>query len=136
LRYALEQVGLSENVSRVFLGGPMMGQSLSTLDIPINKGTSGVVVFTENEDARIPEKIYPCIRCAYCVDTCPIFLNPSRLGLLAKNGEYDIMAEEYHLFDCFECGACSYVCPSNIPLVQYFRVAKAIVKERKTKAAS
>jgi len=133
LRYALEQVGLRENVSRVFLGGPMMGQSLSSLDIPINKGTSGVVVFTENEDARIPKKIYPCIRCAYCVDACPIFLNPSRLGLLAKNDEYDRMAEEYHLFDCFECGACSYVCPSNIPLVQYFRIAKAVVKERNAK---
>lgn len=136
LRYALEQVGLRDNVSRVFLGGPMMGQALSSLDIPINKGTSGVVVFTENEDARLPQKIYPCIRCAYCLDACPIFLNPSRLGLLAKNAEYDLMAEQYHLFDCFECGSCSYVCPSNIPLVQYFRVAKAIVRERKTKAAS
>jgi electron transport complex protein RnfC len=135
LRYALEQVGLRDNVSRVFLGGPMMGQALASLDIPINKGTSGVVVFTESEDARLPEKIYPCIRCAYCVDACPIFLNPSRLGLLAKNGEYDRMGEEYHLFDCFECGSCSYVCPSNIPLVQYFRVAKTIVRERKTKAA-
>lgn len=135
LRYALEQVGLKENVSRVFLGGPMMGQALASLDIPINKGTSGVVVFTESEDGRLPEKIYPCIRCAYCVDACPIFLNPSRLGLLAKNGEYDRMSEEYHLFDCFECGSCSYVCPSNIPLVQYFRVAKAIVRERKMKAA-
>jgi len=131
LRYALEQVGMKENVSRVFLGGPMMGQAVPSLDIPITKGTSGFVVFTENESARLPRRIYPCIRCARCVEACPIFLNPSMLGLLAKNQEYNTMADRFHLMDCFECGACSYVCPSNIPLVQYFRIAKSIVREQK-----
>lgn len=128
LRFALEEVDVSDDVSRVFLGGPMMGQALSSLDIPITKGTSGFVAFTSQETGRRPEE-YPCIRCAYCVDACPIFLNPSQLGLLAKNGEYAAMADDYGLMDCFECGSCTYVCPSHIPLVQRFRQAKAILRE-------
>lgn len=131
LRYALEQAGVKADVSRVFLGGPMMGQSVSSLDIPITKGTSGIVAFTEAETASTQQKVFPCIKCAYCVDACPIFLNPSRLGMLAKNGDYEKMMEEYHLFDCFECGSCSYVCPSHIPLVQYFRIAKGVLREKK-----
>ncbi|MDJ0926236.1 MAG: electron transport complex subunit RsxC [Gammaproteobacteria bacterium] len=130
LRFALEQVDLSPDVSRVFLGGPMMGQALSSLDIPITKGTSGFVAFTSAETRASPSE-QPCIRCAYCVDACPIHLNPSQLGLLAMNAEYDRMADEFNLMDCFECGSCAYVCPSHIPLVQRFRVAKAIVRKRR-----
>ncbi len=134
LRYALDQAGLREDVSEVVLGGPMMGQAVSSLDIPITKGTSGIVAFTSAETNHRPEKIYPCIHCAYCVDACPLFLNPSRLGILAKQGEYERMAAEYHLMDCFECGSCSWVCPSNIPLVQYFRIAKGIIREKKAQS--
>lgn len=130
-RFALENVGLTPDASEVFLGGPMMGQALASLDVPITKGTSGLIVFTEREIRSIHKKVYACIHCAYCVDACPLFLNPSMLGILAKNGEYARMADEYHLMDCFECGACAYVCPSNIPLVQYFRAAKAIIREQK-----
>ena len=129
LRFALEQVDVRPDVSRVFLGGPMMGQALSSLDIPITKGTSGFVAFTEAETGATPPE-YPCIRCGYCVDACPIYLNPSQLGLLAKNAEYDRMADDFHLMDCFECGSCSYVCPSHIPLVQRFRLSKSIVRKR------
>jgi electron transport complex protein RnfC len=129
LRFALEEAGVSENVSRVFLGGPMMGQALSSLDIPITKGTSGFVAFTEKETGAA-HKEYPCIRCAYCVDACPIHLNPAQLGLLAKNAEYERMRDEFHLMDCFECGSCAYVCPSHIPLVQRFRLSKVIVRKR------
>ena len=131
LRFALEHADISDDVSRVFLGGPMMGQALSSLDIPITKGTSGFVAFTSNETG-LSVKEYPCIRCAYCVDACPIHLNPAQLGLLALNGEHDRMAEEFHLLDCFECGSCSYVCPSHIPLVQRFRESKAIIRERQS----
>ncbi len=111
--------------NRVFLGGPMMGAAAPSLDISITKGTSGVVAFTDSEAERTHRQVYPCIRCGYCVDACPIFLNPSQLGLLARNEEYERMADEFHLMDCFECGSCSFVCPSHIPLVQQFRVAKA-----------
>ena len=131
LRFALEQVEVSAEVSRVFLGGPMMGQALSSLDIPITKGISGFVAFTRAETGA-GRKEYPCIHCAYCVDACPIHLNPSQLGLLAKIADYERMADEFHLLDCFECGACSYVCPSHIPLVQRFRSAKALVREQRS----
>jgi electron transport complex protein RnfC len=131
LRFALEHADVRDDVSRVFLGGPMMGQALSSLDIPITKGTSGFVAFTAAETVADRHE-YPCIRCAYCVDACPIYLNPSQLGLLALNGEYERMADEYHLLDCFECGSCSYVCPSHIPLVQRFRQSKAIVRKRRS----
>ena len=111
----------------------MMGQALASLDIPITKGTSGIVAFTEKELAPTDQKVYPCIRCGHCVDACPMFLNPTRLGTLARNREYDLMAENYHLYDCFECGSCSYVCPSHIPLVQQFRVGKAMLRDIKAR---
>jgi electron transport complex protein RnfC len=129
LRYVLDQVGVDEQISEVYMGGPMMGVAVSNLDISIVKGTSGIVVFAE-KDVKRPEKVYPCIKCGACVDACPISLNPSKLGILAKFEAYDQMAEAYHLMDCFECGSCSYVCPSHIPLVQYFRLSKSIVRKR------
>jgi len=131
VRYALEETGVAKNISRVFLGGPMMGPAVSNLDIPITKGTSGITVFTtaETGEATGHKIVYPCIHCARCLESCPLFLNPSQLGLLAKNEEYMQMAEEFNLMDCFECGACSYVCPSHIPLVQYFRLAKKMVRK-------
>ena len=73
---------------------------------------------------------YPCIKCGECVESCPMGLNPSTLGMLAAKREYDLMGSGYHLGDCFECGCCTYVCPSNIPLVQQFRVAKQILREK------
>lgn len=130
LRYVLEKVGVEEPISEVYMGGPMMGVAVSNLDISIVKGTSGIVVFTEREVAR-SEKVYPCIKCGACVDACPLSLNPSKLGILAKFEAYEQMASNYHLMDCFECGSCSFVCPSHIPLVQYFRLSKSIVRKRK-----
>jgi electron transport complex protein RnfC len=131
VRFALEECGASEDISRVFMGGPMMGPSVSNLDIPVTKGTSGITAFTSAEtgEATGHKKVYPCIHCARCVEACPLFLNPSMLGLLAKAEEFERAAEEYNLMDCFECGACSYVCPSHIPLVQYFRLAKKMVRK-------
>jgi electron transport complex protein RnfC len=129
LRFILETVGVEEDVNRVFLGGPMMGQAASSLDIPITKGTSGVTAFTDREAQRTHRQVYPCIRCAYCVDACPVFLNPSELGVLAHNEAWQRMADDFHLMDCFECGCCSFVCPSHIPLVQQFRMAKTALRK-------
>ncbi|MCA9758954.1 MAG: electron transport complex subunit RsxC [Candidatus Eisenbacteria bacterium] len=134
LRFLLDHVGVDANVDRVFLGGPMMGQAASSLDISTTKGTSGVVAFTTTEAERTHRHVYPCIRCGYCVDACPMFLNPSQLGILALVEQHEQMAEEYNLMDCFECGSCSFVCPSHIPLVQHFRISKAAV--RKAQAAA
>jgi len=133
LRFILDHVGLASDVNRVFLGGPMMGTAASSLDIPVTKGISGVTAFTDAEADGTHRPVYPCIRCGHCLDACPIFLNPSELGLLSLNGEHERMAADFNLMDCFECGSCSFVCPSHIPLVQQFRVAKAAV--RKARAA-
>lgn len=133
LRHILEYAGLRPDACKIINGGPMMGTSVATLDVPLTKGTSGLLVLREDEIKTGRLEIYPCIRCARCVDACPMFLNPSALGLLARKKRYAEMAENYHLNDCFECGCCSFVCPSNIPLVQYFRIAKAVLRERAEK---
>jgi electron transport complex protein RnfC len=132
LRYVLEYVGLTEDAREVILGGPMMGPAVASFDIPITKGVSGILVRTEDELAGESDKVYPCIQCAQCLQACPMHLNPSRLGILARKRQYDVMESEFHLNDCFECGCCTFVCSSNIPLVQYFRIAKGINRERKT----
>jgi len=119
--------GITSDAARILLGGPMMGMVQKSLDIPVVKGTSGILILTAEEVRDLSQ--YNCIRCSRCVEACPMFLNPSLLGLLAKNGLWEEM-EENHVMDCFECGCCSYVCPSAIPLVQSFRVGKGIIRER------
>ena len=132
LRYALDYAGYhGDDVTRVILGGPMMGPTVGSVDIPVTKGVSGILVLTrEGLPSEDDARILPCIRCASCLKACPMHLNPSHLGALARKSEYDTMAEKFHLMDCFECGSCSFACPSNIPLVQYFRIAKSIVRDR------
>ena len=128
--FVLKQVGYTSGANAFVLGGPMMGPSVSDLETPITKGTSGLLVLNEPEIRRETRRIWPCIKCGRCLDACPMHLNPSQLGQLAGKRQFALMAEEYHLNDCFECGCCSYVCPSNIPLVQQFRVAKAYNREQ------
>ncbi len=135
LRYILDYVGVEDDLSTVVMGGPMMGAAASSLDIPITKGSTGVIAMTERQTGRmIDRKEYPCIHCGSCLDACPLFLNPSQLGLLAKNGRYQAMADDLHLMDCFECGCCTFACPSHIPLVQRFRVAKQAVRQTRRPA--
>jgi len=124
--------GLTDDAAEIVFGGPMMGASQPDLDAPIIKGTTGVVVLTHRESRA--RQVHPCIRCGHCLDSCPVFLNPSLLGQLAQAGRYEEM-EEAHLADCMLCGCCSYVCPSNIPLSQMFALAKAGAKRRKQQAA-
>ncbi len=129
IRFLLECAGATAYVQEVILGGPMMGMSVAALDVPVTKAMSGMVVFEQQDPDLERGPAMPCIRCGYCVDACPMHLNPSMLGMLAASGDYETMASDYHLNDCFECGSCSYVCPSNIPLVQYFRVAKSVNRD-------
>lgn len=120
--------GLTDDAVEIVFGGPMMGTSQPDLRTPLIKGTTGVVVLTEAEVK--PKRTYPCIKCGHCLDACPVFLNPSQLGILAQAGRYEAM-ESMHLADCMLCGCCSYVCPSNIPLSQMFALSKTALKKRK-----
>ncbi|MCA9752061.1 MAG: electron transport complex subunit RsxC [Gemmatimonadetes bacterium] len=118
--------GLLPEAREVVLGGPMMGQPLATLDVPVLKGTSGILAFTEARAARPTE--YACLKCGRCLEACSNFLNPSRLARLARAGRFDDMDRAFAM-DCMECGACSWSCPSNIPIVQLIRVAKSEIRK-------
>ncbi|MFA4967787.1 MAG: electron transport complex subunit RsxC, partial [Candidatus Margulisiibacteriota bacterium] len=108
-------------IGKVVAGGPMMGVAVPSLDVPIVKGTSGILVMTE-EEARIPDAA-PCIRCAKCVDICPQYLLPNFLGDYSEHDRFD-QAKKLGAMDCIECGACSYVCPTKRHLVQLIKLAK------------
>jgi electron transport complex protein RnfC len=131
LRFLLGQVGLAaDRVGEVILGGPMMGMAVASLDVPVTKAVSGVVALEREDPDLDRRKVYPCIKCGECLKACPISLNPSMLGELAVARQYDQMASAFNLNQCFECGCCAYVCPSNIPLTQYFRIAKSINRDK------
>ena len=133
LRFLLDHVGCPSDANHVILGGPMMGATVASLDVPVTKAVSGVVILPEVAEEAEPtaeSKVQPCIKCGRCLEACPLHLNPSMLGRMASKRMYEEMAEKFHLNDCFECGSCSYVCPSNIPLVQYFRIAKSMNREK------
>jgi electron transport complex protein RnfC len=125
--------GVTADASEVINGGPMMGMAVANLEAPVLKGTTGIVVLTTDEVRD--EKVYPCIHCGRCLDACPVFLNPSWLGDLARVKRYTEMVD-YHLADCMLCGSCSYVCPSNIPLSQLFQASKVALRRIPTAGAA
>ncbi|KWT94615.1 electron transport complex subunit RsxC [Candidatus Magnetominusculus xianensis] len=118
--------GLKSGAVKVISGGPMMGFAIYDLDTPVTKGTSGIVAL-EDKDIVHRTKFNHCIRCGRCVEACPMGLMPLMLSVYSEKGLYTD-AKDYHLFDCFECGSCTYVCPSKRPIVQQIRLAKTMVK--------
>jgi len=120
--------GLKENTRKLIIGGPMMGLAQPNPDVPVIKGTSGILALTD-QDVHLAESS-PCIRCAKCVDACPVQLMPTSIAQAAEFEKFD-WAEKLHAADCFECGCCAYVCPSKIPLTQWIRIAKAEIAKAK-----
>ncbi len=124
--------GLPEDTGKVISGGPMMGKALNTTDVPVTKGTSGILILPEGESRR--GKVMDCIRCSKCVGVCPMGLEPYLLMPLVEKAIYD-RAEKEKVMDCIECGSCSYTCPSFRPLLDYIRLGKAevgkIIRSRK-----
>ena len=135
LEFLLRQVGTTPAAQQVLLGGPMMGMSVASVEVPITKAVSGVVVLEQDARRADQRAVMPCIKCSACLEACPMNLNPSMLGQLAQHRDYERMVAEYHLDQCFECGCCAYVCPSGIPLTQYFRIAKSINREARNCAS-
>jgi electron transport complex protein RnfC len=132
LKFILEQCGFTGTADYVILGGPMMGKTVPTLDAPVVKTTSGILAFDKTlADLKKNEREYPCIKCGACVQACPMFLNPSELGLLAKKEHYEEMRDEHYLDICCGCNCCTYVCPSNIPLLSLFKTAQEINRTKK-----
>ena len=118
--------GFSTEVAKVVAGGPMMGFAVSSLDVPVTKGTSGVLVLPEDGIFHA-DSYMPCIRCGRCSDVCPMGLTPAVISVYAEKGRFED-AKANNLFDCFECGSCAFVCPAKRPIVQLVRLAKSMVK--------
>ncbi|MFW6414036.1 MAG: electron transport complex subunit RsxC [Verrucomicrobiota bacterium] len=133
----LEQVirlagGIKEQPAKLIIGGPMMGIAVSALDIPVVKGTSGILLQTFDEVSQFTSG--PCISCGRCVDRCPMRIMPGSLSKHIENERFDL-AEQWNVMDCIECGCCAYVCPTSRPLVQHFKRAKMEITAKRKAAA-
>ena len=117
--------GLKPGVAKVVMGGPMMGFAVSDLSIPVTKTTSSVLFLTDEEIDTDP--LSPCIRCGWCLDACPMGLEPKEIGVYVEANRAEDTAQ-FGVFECFECGSCAYVCPAKRPLVQFIRLAKMKAK--------
>ena len=116
--------GLPDDTAKVVGGGPMMGKALASTEIPITKGSSGILILPSEKTSRKP--VQNCIRCSKCVSVCPMGLSPYLLMSLAQKAIFD-RAEEERIMDCIECGSCSFTCPSSRPLLDYIRLGKGKV---------
>jgi electron transport complex protein RnfC len=120
--------GVPEDTGKIVSGGPMMGKAIADLDVPIAKGTSGVLLIPKEESMRA--EVYNCVHCGKCIEACPMGLEPYRLLILSKKGNHE-RAKEEHILDCIECGSCAFVCPSNRPILDYIRLGKTQVRKLK-----
>lgn len=126
-----EAGGFEGEPAKIILGGPMTGSAQHTTDVPTVKGTSGIIVLHKKSVAKFDPK--PCIKCARCVDSCPMYLLPLKLSDLSQYEKYDQL-DEYDVQSCIECGSCSYICPADRPLLDYIRIGK--MEDMKLKKSS
>lgn len=116
--------GLPQDTGKVIGGGPMMGKALISLDIPMTKGSSGLLIMNDKEAKRAEAD--PCIRCAKCVGACPMGLEPYLLAQVSSQHQWE-KAETEDIVSCIECGSCSFTCPSHRPLLDMIRLGKTTV---------
>lgn len=119
--------GLDGALEKIVVGGPMMGFAQASPEVPVVKGTSGVLFLSDSRSGNFN----PCIRCAKCVMVCPMNLLPNMLSVLGEKELYDDTAN-YYAADCIECGCCAYVCPSNRPIVAQIKLAKSYLRSKKS----
>lgn len=113
--------GLPENTGKIINGGPMMGKAIPSPEVPVTKGTSGILIFPDYNSKRAT--VQNCIRCARCTQVCPMGLEPYLLAPQAELADYE-GAEKNSIMDCIECGSCQYTCPSGRPLLDHIRLGK------------
>jgi electron transport complex protein RnfC len=119
----LDHAGIErEAVDKLVSGGPMMGMAQPSEDVPVVKGTSGLLALTKGETNQCTPK--NCILCGKCVTVCPMGLEPLMYAKLAKFNQWEEMGQ-YNLMDCISCGSCSYICPANRPLTEAINIGKA-----------
>lgn len=114
--------GVIDRALKVLGGGPMMGPTVPSLDVPIIKGIGGITVMIAEETAHWKEQ--PCIRCGRCIDNCPLYLSPTKIAHAVKHRDWET-ANQYDMNACCECGCCAFVCPAQIPLAHYIRAGKS-----------
>ena len=132
LQFLIDQCGgLTDNQVKVIMGGPMMGMAQHNLAAPAVKGTSGILILPKDE--VYPDEQTACIRCARCVDACPMNITPCHIATACEYENFD-EAEAYGLMDCIECGCCTYVCPTRRHLVHFIKYGKSIVMAKRKAA--
>jgi len=125
--------GLTEQPAKLIYGGPMMGITVPSADVPVLKNTNAILALT-NKEARLP-KTTACIRCGACINTCPFGLAPAAINRAYDNKDAESL-KELSVDTCMECGCCSFVCPANRPLVQKNKLAKQFLREERMKEAN
>lgn len=116
--------GLPEDTGKIINGGPMMGKAITSTDVPVTKGSSGILLMQKKESGR--QNPLTCIRCGKCISACPMGLEPFHISLVARHQKWED-AEKAHVMDCIECGSCQFICPSARPLLDYMRLGKQTV---------
>lgn len=122
--------GVTRAPGKVILGGPMMGFAQKTLEVPLMKNTSGILLLDREDVVQYTSE--PCIRCGKCISLCPMELLSGVISCYVENEHFDL-AEKHHIMDCLECGACAFGCPAHRPLVQHIRRGKAEIRARKAR---
>lgn len=127
----LNYCGVSQNdACRLIMGGPMMGYTLPSVDVPIIKGSSGILALAADETGQEELLSAPCIRCGRCVNACPMGLLPLEIANRTRHNDLKGI-ENFGLSDCIACGSCTYACPSHIPLLQYLQFARGKIDDRR-----
>jgi Na+-translocating ferredoxin:NAD+ oxidoreductase subunit C len=124
--------GTTDDLAKIIVGGPMMGVTVSNLDVPIIKTTAGILFLTKDE---IDDQPYgPCINCGFCLDACPMGLDPRSVSMYVESGRGAEAKKFEFEDDCFECGSCAFVCPSKRPLVQFLKIARQQISRAEKKS--
>jgi len=118
--------GKIENGKKCIIGGPMMGINIIDKELPVMKGTSGILILPEE---KLTQTYQPCIRCGKCIEVCPMRIVPAEISRYAEVENWKV-CNQLNVGDCIECGCCSYICPAKRPLVEWFKWAKAEIKKQ------